>query len=215
MQLDACIMSIKAHYPWFPIIVLYKATSDFYEAGYIRCQQLHPDIDFMKETDFKKQTIFFLGMFVTVTFMTDDDLFYKETPKPKVSPMTTISHRLGEHTKNKNHFNYTISLDGNIYMCRDLIPLIEEIDCYNPNDLEARLVQHHGRFTMETPGQFLVNLPHNRVSDSSGCRHTNDFTTEYLNALFLEGVRIDQTQMDFTNISGPHMYNIPYKFLQE
>ncbi len=214
MQLDACINSCKMYYPWYNIIVLYRYTNEAHREGYELCEKYHDDVDFIEEKYFKHQTEYLLRMFDRVTFLCDDDIFFKRTHHPHIFSGETISHRLGDNTVNKRHESYTVSMDGNIYSAQDLLPLLEIIEYENPNQLESKMVPHHNKFDMSLPGQYLVNFAHNRVSESSGCRFSGDYDTDYLTYLFLEGNRIDILSLDYGNITSPHVYDREFVFIE-
>ncbi len=212
MQLDACIVSAKRYFPWFTIAVIYQSSHELYAHGYQMVSRYHPDVSMYKEKNLKLQTTELVGTHHRITFLMDDCLFYRLAPIPRFGSWETYSLRLGDNTNNKNHFSYSISLDGNTFNSPEILPLIEEIEFNNPNDLEARLVPYHSKFKMHVTEQYLVGLPHNRVSESSGCKYTNDFPVEYLGKMFLEGSRIDIDKMKFDSITGPHAYHIRYEF---
>ena len=214
MQLGGLLTSMESYFPYSEeVFVIYKGTTMPQWESYDTLKKEWEDVHFIKESFLKGQTEYILSQAKTVCFLMDDCLFYRGVPnKPEPKKWESISHRLGENTNNKNHFTYNISLDGNVYRCKDILECMKPIQYYNPNELEARLVSYQPNFKQRITEQYLVGLPHNRVSDSSGCKYSGRYTEEYLLDAFNEGDRIWVEKMKFENIRGPHDYNVNYEF---
>jgi hypothetical protein len=214
MQLGGLLTSMEMYFPWSDeIFVIYKCTTDEHWESYRLLKMEWPDVTWAKQQNFKDQTEWILSQATTVCFLMDDCLFFKRvTERPVPGRKESISHRLGENTVNKSHFNYTISLDGNVFRAGEFLECCKVIQYNNPNELEGRLVPYQANFKQTITEQYLVGLPHNRVSDSSGCKYSGRYTDEYLLEAFMEGDRIWVDQMDFSKVNGPHNYNIKYEF---
>ena len=216
MQLDALLRSMDLYFNDLSlVVVLWRATSKGHRACYqvLQDERISPKYFFAEEVDFKKQTEWMVRTADEIVFLVDDDIFYKPVPKfTKLNTGETRSLRLGDNVNNKAHFNYTISVDGNIFRRQDILPYMEEIDYTNPNELEGRLVPYQHNFKMLTTEQYLIGVPHNRVSDSSGCKFTGDYGEDDLAEMFINGRRIDIESMDYSNIRGVHS-NINYIFM--
>ena len=84
----------------------------------------------------------------------------------------TESWRMWRWREADGDFGYPLSLNGTIYRSADLLPLLD-FPFANPTQLEAGLAARADRFAPEWMTAPLhsccVSLPHNVVSDSSGC----------------------------------------------
>jgi hypothetical protein len=79
-QLDLSLSTLKKHflnYKEQDITVIYKASNEEYDKGYELVKQYHPDIKWIKETNFKTDTleVFNNTSKEYVSFFVDDDVF--------------------------------------------------------------------------------------------------------------------------------------------
>lgn len=108
-QLDLLLRSVQLNAPWLePVTVIFTVTGlDFLE-GYSVCAAEHPDVTWVRETDFQAQTIAAVkgGRECTV-FLCDDDVVYRSQPPgardlwqilADDSHMLCVSLRLGINT---------------------------------------------------------------------------------------------------------------------
>ena len=215
MQLDALLRSMDVYFKDLSlVVVLWKSTTGLHKACYrsLQSRRMSHKYFFAEEVDFQKQTEWMVRTADELVFLVDDDIFYKEVPKfVKLDYRQTRSLRLGDNVNNKAHFNYTISVDGNIFRREDILPFMQKIEYKNPNELEGRLVPYQPNFHMLTTEQYVVGVPHNKVSTNSSCKFTGEYLQDDLAKMFIEGKRIDIDAMDYSNIRGVHS-NIPYKF---
>jgi len=212
MQLDALLRSMEENFDYCVVVfVLYTATNKEHQDGYDKLISDKRAV-FIKQTDFKKNTEDIIREFGHVCILCDDDIYYKRVKnKPKIKHHETYSVRLGSNVANKRYFDYTISLDGNVFLAYDLLPLLEKEQYNNPNDLEKVLVKSQNQFKQIYDEQCLIGIPHNRVSTGSGCSFSGGYTEDSLAINFNVGFRIDYKAMDFSNIDNVHK-DIDYKF---
>lgn len=113
-------------------------------------------------------------------------------------------------------FAYPLSSDGHIYQTDKLKMLLNQMTFVNPNTMESNL-QFWLHFIPPMVVAFshskAVSIPINIVNET----HFNRYGTEYsyslkeLNDRYLKGETIDLSQMDFSNVCGPHQ-EIAYSF---
>jgi len=241
LQLDGLLTSIQQNCDIFDKVnILHKATEWDYEKGYNILIEENKDksrYNFIKETNFKKDTESLFNDFSHTCFLVDDCILYREIKHfeklwlSKIDKEIIFSLRLGlyqrttnasdsicrfDWSKDKGDFNYPLSVDGHIFETGYITNLIKNIDYCNANKLEIGLQT----FKESAPsfmacffGSILVSIPVNKVSDTSSCSAGSEYSysTEYLNKLFLEGKRLDYNNMDFSDIKGCHQ-EIKFKF---
>jgi hypothetical protein len=109
MQLNLLLESIELNSKdLFRISVLYKSSNEKYENGYLIIKNKYPNIKFIKEEDFKKQTLNLLNTELLYScFFTDDDIIYKEIKSDLIFKtiiddldIFCFSLRLGKNTTN-------------------------------------------------------------------------------------------------------------------
>ena len=199
MQLEALLYSMQRFYTLEDCYVLY--VNDFEERK-LDYHSLDYPVTFIKQHDFKLDTEDIIRDSKQVTFLCDDDIFYQNCIIPSINQMETFSLRLGRIVTNKKQFDYTISLDGNIFRTEDILPLMEDLEYSNPNQLEGALVPFQHMFTMKWKRQCLVGVPHNKVSDTSRCATSGAWSVEDLNSWYLKGYRL--RNLYFENIKDVH-----------
>ncbi len=194
------------------VTVIFKATTKEFRDGYFECAFIHQEIYFKKEIDLKRNLLDELS-YPQTCFMVDDDIAYSDFIIPILNvPFETHSLRLHSSIKNPLHFDYKISLDGNIFRTEDIIPLIKQIQFINPNELESRLQGGFGsKFQQTHNNGHLIGFNHTRVSDSSGCAFTGIYTDAELNDRYLRGERIDFKAMNIRPTNNVHSSQ-EYKF---
>jgi hypothetical protein len=194
----------------FRKIIIYKATEDIYDDGYNYIQMLHPNVKFVLEENLKDDVLMHMTTYLTC-FMVDDQIMFKKCPDiPDLEKNECFSLRLGDNA-GEPHLSYPLSVDGHIFRTEDIKPLIERTDFDNPNRLESRLQKFKSRFTIKYEYQCMISIPHNRVSDRSGCHFSGLYTIDILNRYLLDGFIINYHKMDFSGIKNVHK-EIEYKF---
>jgi hypothetical protein len=185
-QLDLLLRSIGrfANSLYESVSVLYRGSSRDFMRGYALCFSEHAGVRFQLEGDFQRDVHEWLGRAgPTVSFLCDDDVFYREAVQP---PRLPWSYRGGD-------FDYLFSLDGNVYSRLDVQVLLHGLRFRNPTELEHQGHLSAARLPFVEVGHgqnpALVGLPLNRVSDSSGMGHLG--VHEYdLNERYLAGERM-------------------------
>src|SRR5690348_13615864 len=162
-QLDALLASMRANSPqMWPPKILWKATNSSYREGYSLCIQDHPECTWVEESHFKSNL---MNMFKCEpplsAFLVDDDLFYRPLPGFSVEQGTAYAPRLGRnctHCWNANKpqqlpkglvresltdgdldFDCTCSLDGHVYLTREIWRMFAKARYRNPNEIEGAL----------------------------------------------------------------------------
>jgi hypothetical protein len=78
MQLDAALRSLWLHCPDIgkaDVRVLYATSDSTSENQYARLKEAYPDVQFMREQDFKEQLLSAIAPYPFVMFMVDDNMF--------------------------------------------------------------------------------------------------------------------------------------------
>lgn len=77
-QLDLTLSTYKKYFKEWKeqtLNIIYTYTDDFYKQGYDRVKQLHPEFNWIKERDFRNDTLLTLSSFLPYTsFLVDDDV---------------------------------------------------------------------------------------------------------------------------------------------
>ncbi len=229
MQLEALLRSLQKNK--YNIQIIYLAENNFYQNGYDKLfkEINRVDVTYIKETTLKFNVLHQLinNHNNLIAFMVDDDIVYdnifpvggiaepimcdnniiKDSDLPQVilKQNECYSLRLHSGIKNPIHFQYTMSLDGNVFRQKDIRPLIDSIEFNNPNQLESALQGRFGHnFKMKYGKGHLIGFNHNRVSSTSHCAFTNEFSEEYLNKLYLTGLLIDFEAMNIIPSNDVH-----------
>ncbi len=123
-----------------------------------------------------------------VTFLVDDDVFYRDAPAGQdiLERHLPLSLRGGDYW-------YPFSVDGNIYRRETVVRLVDGIRFGDPTQLEAygHDLRHRLPFVEVAPvlPACLVGIPANRVSPSSGMPHMDVSPLRMLER-FLAGERL-------------------------
>lgn len=194
-QLDLLLRSIDRHAAdvYRSLSVLWTCTSPGFERGYamLALDYTPRGVRFGRERSFEEDVRDWLrGSGDVVSFLVDDDVFYRDAPAPERLPW---SYRGGDYW-------YPFSLDGNVYERKHVDHLLTGITFRDPTQLEARGHEQHRRLPFAevypcTP-PCLVGVPANRVSPSSGMPH-DDVDPAELNDRFLEGGRLEIPSVPF------------------
>jgi len=211
MQLEALLRSLPSEK--LAITVIYTCTSNFYQKGYDKIiegidESLYHVI-FSKENSnfgFREKLQKALNSEYLISFMVDDNIVYDSSfPGISLKQNECYSLRLHKGIKNPTHYNYTMSLDGNVYRIKDIHPLINNLNFDNPNQLESALQGRYGtNFKMKYGKGYLIGFNHNRVSNTSHCAFTGDFSEQELNKKFMDGYIIDFEAMCLKPTSNVH-----------
>lgn len=204
-QLDLLLRSIRRHAQglYRSLTVLYTGSSGDYLRGYQQCFAEHVEAKFVLEYDFESQVRFWLSLYgddVPVSFLVDDDVFYRDAP---VLPGLPCSLRGGD-------YDYPFSVDGNVYRRSQVETLLAGLRFRDPTSLEANAhrVAHErwpwfDRVTPVTP-PCLVGVPANRVAVSSGMPHMG-VDPRMLNDGYLSGYRLEvDVPAHLRDIFGAH-----------
>lgn len=236
LQLQALVDSMDdQNVPRLSCSVLYRADGSEMEASYaaIRAHAVTFRRDHSGFENGVRGWLEFVGP--AIGFLTDDCLFYRPARMPDRAEIP-YSYRLGRNTVRTStigidsqppdtltwdwhgkpgDFGYPLALDGHVYLIDTIYPVIEGLRFQNPTELEAGMAANWQRFTPThltmAEHSCLVSIPHNRVSDSSGCPISDDprFAVERLHEAFKSGQRIRPDRMDFSNVTDAHQ-EIPY-----
>ena len=118
-------------------------------------------------------------------------------------------------------WGYGYSLDANVYFTDYITHLIQKLDFYNPNTLEAVLndkwhtvsdIKHPAYLICYPDKAKMINVPANRVQSVYLNRYENSYTEKELNDLFFKGNRISLDNTKDINTNSVH-YPIKYEFI--
>lgn len=185
-QLDLLLRSIRKHASavYDTVVVLWTVSDERYATGYHLLAGEHEETHLLPELDFEHDVRQWLrAAGPVVSFLCDDDVFYRDAPLPAVIPW---SYRGGD-------YDYPFSVDGNVYQRLDVIRLLDGLPFRNPSELEAMAHERRKRLPFDQVEPCLppclVGVPMNRVSVSSGMPHSG-FDTAELNRRYLAGERL-------------------------
>lgn len=206
-QLDLLLASLERYADrlYRSLTILWTASTPEMIAGYRRCRELHlepENLRWWQQGDFETDVRCWLdGAGETISFLVDDDVFYRPTPQPSGLPW---SYRGGD-------YDYPFSLDGNVYRKHDVVRLLRGLRFGNPTELEATGHAHRARLpfadVLPCSPPCLVGVPLNRVSDSSNMPHL-DVAADRLNRAFLAGKRM-QLPPPFEHDPPAHLAFVP------
>jgi FkbM family methyltransferase len=109
-------------------------------------------------------------------------------------------------------WGYPMSLDGHVFRAAQIRPLLEALDYFNPNALEAALAAA----PLPLPRAIcfdaarLINVPDNRVQDTACNRHAGG-SPRALAAAFLAGRRLDLEPFEGLRAPSVH-HEMPLRF---
>lgn len=85
-QLDALLDSLRVYAPstFAPVRVLYTSSDADFENGYARCAELHPEVIFVREANFREDTLLLIPTDGSFCFLVDDDIAYRPIPADDV-----------------------------------------------------------------------------------------------------------------------------------
>jgi SAM-dependent methyltransferase len=109
------------------------------------------------------------------------------TPIPEFERGTVWDWRSAE-----GGWGYPMSADFHIFRSAELVPLLSDVDFFNPNSLEAAMAARPlpAPKMICLPEAVVVNLPVNRVQDTAVNRHAGSHAQDELNAEFVKGRRL-------------------------
>lgn len=128
-------------------------------------------------------------------------------------------NRLGGYFWNwkdgKKSFGYPLSVDGNMFETKEIVKILHSTHFQNPNKLETRMQKFRNTLKkkMFCPKEsILVSIPVNLVGESNlpNGEYWN-YSTKFLNDLYLSGKVINFEQMDFSKINFTHC-EVEFKF---
>lgn len=110
LQLDGYLRSVKACMSVrVPVTVLYRTSSEFFEEGYRAVAKAHPDVDFLRETDFGEQVLGWADRVSTplVMFGCDDVVYYRPVNLAKVGACLGLPQLFGVSLRLGRNIRYT------------------------------------------------------------------------------------------------------------
>jgi hypothetical protein len=180
------------------------------------------------------------------TFFVDDNIFVSEfkleNELPKLTDnVATISPRIHKNLNycytanvkmitpqiinnryvwykilNNGDYDYPMSLDGNIFLTSDILPLLERLNYRSPNTLEGNLsinpIKKDYVICYDQP--VLINVPANKVQVDNTNRNMNQ-SPEEMNSKFLRKYRIylDDIVNQKDNFKSCHV-ELEYKWIK-
>lgn len=119
-------------------------------------------------------------------------------------------------------WGYGYALDANVYFTDYIFYLLNKIDFYNPNTLEAELnrpwayhsdLKHPTYMACYPDKAKLINIPANRVQSVFMNRYEKSFSEKELNNFFLKNKRISLENITNIDTNSVH-YPIDFKFIE-
>jgi hypothetical protein len=111
--------------------------------------------------------------------------------------------------KDNGYFGYPMSVDGHIFKTNEISEKVNAITFTNPNQLETALVRnpidHDFMAAFDKPS--IVNLVLNRVQTTHPHNKSGNFTTEYLQARYDAGHRLDLDKM-IESVRNANSYHV-------
>ena len=207
----ACQLELLLRSLSIPSHVLYTYEPGF-KAGYEKLIKMYPKVDFIKQTDFKRQLTEVVKHSDYILFLTDDDVmiapFSENCPEFRefkdnrdvVSLSLGLSPKVaGKKWQWKDYrgnyrlrmWGYPMSVDSCIFRAEDILPTIEANDITNPNQLETQLNLNipNRPLMMCFTTPRIVNNSVNQVQTNFPA-HTYGITTHELEEKFLKGERL-------------------------
>jgi autotransporter strand-loop-strand O-heptosyltransferase len=224
LQLDALLNSIDKHAKWIKdLMIICKYSDEEYFKGYYLTAINHPKAKFINQDGTLKDALLkSIDINKQATIMlVDDDIFYRDLPIINyIKPGAVYSTRLGKnctycYTQDKAQeygtldFNYTWSLDGNIYNTGEILKHLKSLEYETPNQLENQLSKLEPLSMSHRDQSCLVGIPNNVVQSDYKNRNAGG-DSKALNNIFLSGGRVDIDSMDFSSVRSVHQ-NIDYK----
>jgi hypothetical protein len=145
---------------------------------------------------------------------------YSYTTKKKFllpSTMTTQSGLLSWRWQGSDgDWAYPLSLDGNIFLRSEIIPILKRLHCTSPNTLEAQMQQYNDVYLKRYGACFerprLINIASNVVQKDYPNRHGN-ISAEFLLKKWKEGKAIDVQELSEIDADSVHIEH-QFSFLQ-
>lgn len=209
LQLEALLRSLRENCDHFDTVHVQYHADQHHQSSYEVLATAYPGIQFTREDGFKATLLTLLPRAGRVAFFVDDDIVFR--PVAAIPECPIFSLRLGDNVANKTHFQYTGSLDGNVFQAKALAGL-RDANFTQPNALEIAVLKLTRQLPMRYDQQCVLGIPNNRVSEGSGCSHM-DGDCDKLLSLFERGARIDYKSMDF-RCRDVHKY-IEYAYIFE
>ena len=95
-------------------------------------------------------------------------------------------------------WGYPLSLDGNVFLCSEMLAILQTTSFFSPNTLESALQSYVPLFSKRSGLCYdlprLVNIPCNRVQTDYPNRHGNQ-TIDFLLEKWFEGMTFDAESM--------------------
>jgi len=188
MQLDAFLSSLRVHVgAAYAPVVLFRASNRRFAAGYAAVRAEYSDVEWLEETDFRRDLLSSLDTSGLLVFHTDDDVFFGGlAPFELADDEICFSLRLGLNVRysysldrperlrgpsvreervswnwrvqDVGSFSYPLALNGHVFRSAEARGLIEAVDFSNPNELESQL---HARDGLSRPR--MASFIHSRV----------------------------------------------------
>ncbi len=245
-QLELLLRSTKEYFKEYydtKINVLYTYSNDSFKEGYDKVKLEYPEINFIKERNFKKDVISLVDINNKYTIFFVDDQVFKETFEmfeiinfEKNEHILCVSLRLHPNmtycytanvqmTPIKNNvwswrglpgdYGYPMSLDSHVFLTQDILPYLINVDYKNPNSLESIISSYpiNKTLMMCFDKSKTFNNPCNKVQTNNPNKHGN-ITAEYLNQEFLNGSIIDLTPFRGLNNESCHK-EMPIKMIKK
>ncbi len=179
---------------------------------------LPDDCMFTREVDFDDIECFLHGDVICLSLRLGENIKYDiplglhlEIPKLMCQFQNGVA--LFEWKGQAGYWGYPMSIDGHIFRTKEISEVINKLSFTNPNELETRLsrnpINHDYMAAHYT--SCLINLVLNRVQTTHLNNKSGNFTTEYLQARYDAGHRLDLDKMVKSVANANACHVIPTK----
>ena len=119
--------------------------------------------------------------------------------------------------RQKSHWGYPFNVDFTLFKKSDILPTLKTLKYSDPTSLES----HYQRKTMAIKRNYqgvcfnhsrIINIVSNRVAEQSQNKFLGKQSAEYLNALFIQGKKINISKFNYYRNNRTHIF-VMYDFI--
>ena len=154
---------------------------------------------------------FYLRLGKNITF------HYIRNKKEKLPPLKHVIDDIfsWKFTHGQYYWRYPNTVDMTIYKKRNITKTFKSLNFYNPNSLESAWQKQKGQVIDQQALCYkyskVINIPVNRVQNTSRNKHMHSFTPKQLLDFFNQGLKIDlQPLFKIKNKSAHIAHNITF-----
>jgi len=246
-QLELLLRSTKEYFKEYnstKINVLYTYSNEIFKQGYDKVINEYPEINFVKENNFKsdflklvddknKYSIFFVDDQVfkepfSLTEISNDFDDKTACISLRLHPRLTYCYTANiymkqpkmnnfkfDWTKETGDFGYPMSVDSHIYLTKDIKPYLVNLQYKNPNSLEGTLAM----YPLQKP--YMICFEYSKTLNNpcnkvqtNNPNRHGNISAEYLNQQYLDNKIIDLDMFRGIDNESCHK-EMPIKFVNK